>query len=111
MYGRGTYAPKEYRAWLAARIKPLIRAHGLERGREDPLTGGVRSSALGMLRDDEGERQLVGSAVRQLTGSAAVGGERGTASAGAGAHDAEAPDAVALVSASLTGLGVQPTLF
>lgn len=104
MYGRGTYAPKEYRAWLAARIKPLIRAHGLERGREDPLTGGVRSSALGMLRDDEGERQLVGSAVR-VAGAVRAGGSQTEA------PDAEAPDALALVSASLTGLGVQPTLF
>ena len=96
MYGRGTYAPQEYRRWLAGRIKPLIRAHGLERGREDPTTGGVRSSALGMLRDDEGERQLVGSAVRA------------TAS---GPSHGEAPDAASIVSASLTGLGVQPTLF
>jgi DNA repair photolyase len=46
MYQAGTYAPKEYRTWLAARIKPLIRAHGLERGREDPTTGGVLSTAL-----------------------------------------------------------------
>ena len=84
MYGRGTYAPKEYRSWLAARIKPLIRAHGLERGQEDPLTGGVRSSALGMLRDTEGERRTIAQA----------------------ATDAEVPDAGALVS-----LGVQPTLF
>jgi hypothetical protein len=97
MYGRGTYAPKEYRAWLAARIKPLIRSHGLERGREDPLTGGVRSSALGMLRDDEGERQVVGSAVRSAVRSPGP--------------SSEAPDAASLVSASLTGLGVQPTLF
>ena len=103
MYGRGTYAPQEYRRWLAGRIKPLIRAHGLERGREDPMTGGVRSSALGMLRDDEGERQLVGSAVR-ATGSAA-------GSAGSAASHGEAPDAASIVSASLTGLGVQPTLF
>ncbi len=91
MYGRGTYAPQEYRRWLAGRIKPLIRAHGLQRGEEDPVTGGVRSTALGMLRDDEGERRTVGSAVRAATG--------------------EAPDAAAVVSASLTGLGVQPTLF
>jgi len=103
MYGRGTYAPQEYRRWLAGRIKPLIRAHGLERGREDPTTGGVRSSALGMLRDDEGERQLVGSAVR-AAGSAA-------GSAGSAASHGEAPDAASIVSASLTGLGVQPTLF
>ena len=92
MYGRGTYAPQEYRKWLAARIKPLIRAHGLERGREDPATGGVRSTALGMLRDDEGERRPKGSVMR-------TGGPT------------EAPDAASVVSASLTGLGVQPTLF
>jgi DNA repair photolyase len=56
LYARGQYAPKEYRQWLAARISPLIRAHGLERGREDPSTGGIRSKALGMLRNDAGER-------------------------------------------------------
>jgi len=46
LYKRGTYAPKEYRLWLARRIKPLLKAHGLERGREDPATGGMRSAAL-----------------------------------------------------------------
>ena len=46
LYARGQYAPKEYRTWLAARIKPLIRAHGLERGVGDPSTGGLRSSAF-----------------------------------------------------------------
>jgi len=45
-YGTNVYAPKAYRQWLGQRIRPLIRAHGLERGREDPVTGGVRSSAL-----------------------------------------------------------------
>ncbi|GAA3586340.1 Rv2578c family radical SAM protein [Klugiella xanthotipulae] len=44
--GTAAYAPKEYRNWLAARIAPLIRKHGLERGEEDPATGGVRSRAL-----------------------------------------------------------------
>lgn len=44
--GASAYAPKEYREWLAARIRPLIRAHRLERGREDSVTGGVPSSAL-----------------------------------------------------------------
>ena len=57
MYGRGTYAPKGYRQWLAAKIKPLIRAHGLERGHEDPMTGGVRSSALETMRTADGERR------------------------------------------------------
>ncbi|MBC7442699.1 MAG: hypothetical protein H7311_09300, partial [Ramlibacter sp.] len=47
LYATGAYAPKDYRIWLAARIKPLIRAHGLQRGLEDPATGGVRSTALG----------------------------------------------------------------
>ena len=46
LYGRNAYAPKGYRQWLALRIKPLIRAHGLEHGLEDPVTGGVRSRAL-----------------------------------------------------------------
>jgi DNA repair photolyase len=46
LYAGGQYAPKEYRTWLAARITPLIRAHGLERGVVDPSTGGLRSSAL-----------------------------------------------------------------
>ncbi|QEE61536.1 radical SAM protein [Salinibacterium sp. dk2585] len=46
MYSQGTYAPKEYRKWLASKIHPLIKAHGLQRGLEDPATGGVMSSAL-----------------------------------------------------------------
>jgi DNA repair photolyase len=46
-YAKGAYAPTEYRRWLAERIHPLIRAHRLERGREDPVTGGPRSSAPG----------------------------------------------------------------
>ncbi|GAA3740837.1 Rv2578c family radical SAM protein [Leifsonia bigeumensis] len=56
LYGDKAYAPSGYRKWLAARIKPLIRRYGLERGREDPATGGVRSSTLGRLRNAEGER-------------------------------------------------------
>ncbi len=30
LYGNGVYAPKHYRRALAARIKPLIKAHGLD---------------------------------------------------------------------------------
>jgi DNA repair photolyase len=47
-YGTNSYAPKEYRKWLAARIQPLIRAHGLQRGIEDPASGGIRSKAIGL---------------------------------------------------------------
>ena len=39
LYGNGAYAPKEYRARLAARIRPLLRRHGLDRPRIDPATG------------------------------------------------------------------------
>jgi DNA repair photolyase len=54
-YGTNAYAPKDYRTWLAAKIKPLIRKHGLERGQEDPATGGVRSTPRrSLLRDDDG---------------------------------------------------------
>ncbi|WP_243063374.1 Rv2578c family radical SAM protein [Humibacter sp. RRB41] len=56
MYATKAYAPVDYRKWLAARIKPLITAHGLQRGEEDPVTGGVRSAALNVMRDDNGER-------------------------------------------------------
>ncbi len=55
-YGTNSYAPKDYRQWLAAKIAPLIRKHGLARGQEDPVTGGVRSSPRrSLLRDDNGE--------------------------------------------------------
>lgn len=43
--GASAYAPKEYRGWLAERIRPLLRSHRLERGREDIVTGGVASSS------------------------------------------------------------------
>jgi DNA repair photolyase len=56
MYGKNAYAPVEYRKWLAARIKPLIAAHDLRRGEEDPVTGGVRSAALNAMRDGDGNR-------------------------------------------------------
>lgn len=47
LYATSPYAPKGYRRWLAAKIAPLIRAHGLERGTAAPSTGAVRSRALG----------------------------------------------------------------
>lgn len=43
MYARGTYAPKDYRQWLAAKLRPIIRRHGLERTALDPATGIVGS--------------------------------------------------------------------
>jgi DNA repair photolyase len=59
-YGKNSYAPKEYRKWLAAKIKPLIRKHGLAQGQEDPVTGGVRSTPMRSRRDSDGElRSLI----------------------------------------------------
>ena len=46
MYATSTYAPLGYRKWLAARMRPLLREHGLEHGTADPATGSIRSSAL-----------------------------------------------------------------
>jgi DNA repair photolyase len=73
LYGGGAYAPTGYRKWLAARIKPLIRKYGLERGREDPLTGGVRSTALGRMRGVEGERPRRSLIAEELSPLDAVG--------------------------------------
>ncbi|WP_350347443.1 Rv2578c family radical SAM protein [Agromyces sp. G08B096] len=44
-YGRNAYAPKAYRAWLAERVRPILRSHGMGTRAPDPTTGGVRSSA------------------------------------------------------------------
>ena len=55
-YGTNAYAPKDYRKWLAAKIKPLIRKHGLEQGREHPATGGVRpTTRLNLMRNGDGD--------------------------------------------------------
>ena len=58
-YGLNAYAPKGYRQWLAARIRPLIRAHGLEQSRPDSPTGSVRAEALQSLRGPDGERRTL----------------------------------------------------
>ncbi|MBG6055534.1 DNA repair photolyase [Salinibacterium sp. CAN_S4] len=44
MYSRSAYAPKEYRRWLADKIRPIIRRHSLERRSIDPATSLPRSS-------------------------------------------------------------------
>ena len=52
MYRGSAYAPKEYRRWLADRVQPLLRKHGLDRPvRRDPATGVVRAAgAIGVRR-------------------------------------------------------------
>lgn len=44
MYRRSAYAPKDYRRWLADKIRPLIRTHGLDRGAMNPRTRVLRGS-------------------------------------------------------------------
>ena len=46
MYSGGVNAPAEYKKWLAAKIHPLLAAHGLQMMETDPATGGTRSSTL-----------------------------------------------------------------
>jgi DNA repair photolyase len=57
LYGDDAYAPKEYRRWLATRIKPLIAKHGLERAETDANTGGAAVAAprRAEYRDANGE--------------------------------------------------------
>lgn len=43
VYGDGSYAHREYRTWLAARVAPLVAKHGLDAPRAQG-TGGVRWS-------------------------------------------------------------------
>jgi len=47
LYGTGSYVDKRYRAWLAARVQPLLRRYGLERQpRVDPATGVPRAGLI-----------------------------------------------------------------
>ncbi|WP_061964615.1 Rv2578c family radical SAM protein [Demequina aurantiaca] len=71
MYGDDSYAPKEYRRWLAARIKPLIAKHGLERAETDANTGGAASSAprRAEFRDANGELPARASGARGAAAS------------------------------------------
>lgn len=55
LYGDGAYAPASYRKALAARIKPLIAAHGLARAELQPGTGGPAVRSRLEARDENGE--------------------------------------------------------
>lgn len=57
LYAGGSYAPKAYRQWLGNRIRPLVRAHHLNEGTEEPTTGGVLSSALWQAGDPDEARR------------------------------------------------------
>ncbi|WIB59181.1 Rv2578c family radical SAM protein [Curtobacterium sp. MCLR17_007] len=53
MYLDNTFAPKDYRRWLAERIRPILRAHGVGVGQVDPATGSMGfSQGAGPLGND-----------------------------------------------------------
>ncbi len=53
LYRGGAYVPAEYRAWLAGRVAPLLRRHGLD-GRSGGQARGVGGTAVsGVPGDDE----------------------------------------------------------
>ncbi len=69
---RQVYPPAEYRAWLAKRVRPLLRKHGLERPpRIDPTTGSPMPRVIGRTR----ARASVGDTMlaNELPPSAAAG--------------------------------------
>jgi DNA repair photolyase len=64
-YGVNSYAPKEYRTWLAAKMQPLLRKHGLTRGYEDSATGGVSTSAVRRSFGEWGKQMPLPSLIAQ----------------------------------------------
>jgi DNA repair photolyase len=77
VFGTGSYAAKEYRQWLAARIRPLLRRYDLERQpRIDPATGVVRAGAIaGYSRRGAAGADVAGAALiaSELPAHAAAG--------------------------------------
>jgi DNA repair photolyase len=53
MYAHSAYAPQAYRAWLAAKIKPIIRRNGLERGTTKAPARGPEARQGGSLIAEE----------------------------------------------------------
>jgi len=53
LYGRGAYVPAEYRSWLAARVAPLLAAHGLDR-QSGGTARGLAGSGGGLPGDESG---------------------------------------------------------
>lgn len=61
LYGRGTYAPKEYRQWLASRVAYFKKVHGFSGGarfiRHDQPRDGSRQHAVSGRKQDQAEPQ------------------------------------------------------
>lgn len=94
MYLDNTYAPSDYRRWLAERVRPILREHGLSLGRVDPATGsmGFTDDAVPRTSDQSPLKRADPSyehraEYRPTNGAAgagrAVGADRGAAGPGA----------------------------
>ena len=84
MYRAGAYAPQEYRRWLAARVRPLLRKHGLDRPpRLDRATGVVRAGAIRDASGDGGGDPRVGGARAMQGGRGLIAAELSPAAAAA----------------------------
>jgi DNA repair photolyase len=53
LYRGGAYVPAEYRAWLAERVAPLLRRHGLDRHSGGQARGSGAQAPSGVPGDDE----------------------------------------------------------
>ncbi len=53
LYRGGAYVPAEYRAWLAGRVDPLLRRHGLQRQAGGEAREGTGAAPSGVPGDDE----------------------------------------------------------
>jgi len=67
--GVAAYAPKGYRAWLGKRVRPLLRAHGLDGRLEDDqprraVTGPVVTTSLAAPRGAASPRRVDAAADR-----------------------------------------------
>jgi DNA repair photolyase len=65
IYGRGSYANRRYRAWLARRVGPLVRKHGLGRRAGTRTEGAAAGTAAGTGRAPAGRVPL--PSAEQLT--------------------------------------------
>jgi len=72
VYGEGAYASREYRRWLAERIRPLIRRHGLDRAETSRATGGVAEPAAGARFMSSGSESGRGLIAAELSPEAAT---------------------------------------
>lgn len=128
MYDGSVYAPKDYRRWLAERVRPLLRKHGLDRASLAPGTGTIRSKeavAAGRTRSAIGgtPRADGGNGGRREVSVRVTGQDAGSVSSASAARDSGVRAASRAMPAGLgsellaaelrpaAAAALQPTLF